>query len=53
MGTYKEKFYNEKWYEELSVNELADMLKHVLSSSNGYANMLSIDKKIRIVGGAG
>ncbi len=42
------KFYNEKWYEELSVNELADMLKHVLSSSNGYANMLSIENKLLI-----
>lgn len=42
------KFYNEKWYEELSVNELLDLLKHVLSSSNGYANMLSIESKMLI-----
>lgn len=42
------KFYNEKWYEELSVNELADMLKHILSSSNGYANMLSIENRLLI-----
>ena len=42
------KFYNEKWYEELSVNELADMLKRVLSSSNGYLNMLSIESKMLI-----
>lgn len=42
------KFYNEKWYEELSVNELVDLLKHVLSSSNGYANMLSIESKMLI-----
>lgn len=41
-------FYNEKWYEKLSVNEMADMLKHVLSSSNGYANMLSIESKMLI-----
>lgn len=41
-------FYNEKWYEKLSVNEMADMLKHVLSSSNGYVNMLSIESKMLI-----
>ena len=41
-------FYNEKWYEKLSVNEMADMLKHVLSSSNGYLNMLSIESKMLI-----
>ena len=41
-------FYNEKWYEKLSVNELADMLKQVFSSTNGYANMLSIESKMLI-----
>ena len=45
---YSFKFYNEKWYEELSVNELADMLKHILSSSNRYANMLSIENRLLI-----
>lgn len=42
------KIYNEKWYEELSINDLADMLNHVLSSNNGYMNMLSIENKLLI-----
>lgn len=40
--------YNEHWYEEFSIYELADMLNHVLTSSNGYMNMLSIDNKLLI-----
>lgn len=40
--------YNEHWYEEFSICELADMLNHVLTSSNGYMNMLSIDNKLLI-----
>lgn len=40
--------YNEKWHEEYSINELADMLKHVMSSSNGYMNMLSIEDRLLI-----
>ena len=42
------KFYSEKWYEELSINELVHMLNHVLTSSNEYMNMLSIDNKLLI-----
>jgi len=42
------KVYNEKWYEELSINDLADMLNHVLSSNNEYMNMLSIENKLLI-----
>lgn len=40
--------FNEKWHDEFSINELADMLKHVLSSSNGYMNMLSIENRLLI-----
>lgn len=40
--------YNEKWYEKLSINELANMLKRVLASSNGYMNMLSKENKLLI-----
>ncbi|MBQ8278704.1 MAG: hypothetical protein IJZ23_02580 [Roseburia sp.] len=40
--------YNEHWYEEFSICELADMLNRVLTSSNGYMNMLSIDNKLLI-----
>ena len=40
--------YNEKWYEKLSINELANMLKRVLASNNGYMNMLSKENKLLI-----
>lgn len=40
--------YNEKWHEEFSINELADMLNHVLSSSNAYMNMLNVENKLLI-----
>ena len=42
------KFYNEKWYAELSIKELADMLNNVLLSCNDYMNMLSIEKRLLI-----
>lgn len=45
---YTFKFYNEKWYEKLSIKELADMLNHVLSSNNGYMNLLSIEKELLV-----
>ena len=42
------KIYNKKWYEKLSINELANMLKRVLVSNNGYMNMLSKENKLLI-----
>ena len=45
---YDFKVYNENWHEELSINELADMITDVLSSSSGHMNMLSEEDKLLI-----
>ena len=49
---YDFKVYNENWHEEFSINELADMIKDVLSSSNRHMNMLCEEDKLLIcIGG--
>ena len=45
---YGFKVYDEKWHEEFSINELADMIKDVLSSSNRHMNMLCEEDKLLI-----
>ena len=45
---YGFKVYDEKWYEDFSINELAVMIKDVLSSSNRHMNMLCEEDKLLI-----
>ena len=45
---YDFKVYNENWHEEFSINELADMIKDVLSSSSGHMNLLCEEDKLLI-----
>ena len=45
---YGFKVYDEKWYEDFSINELAVMIKDVLSSSNRHMNLLCEEDKLLI-----
>ena len=45
---YGFKVYDEKWHEDFSINELAVMIKDVLSSSNRQMNMLCEEDKLLI-----
>ena len=45
---YDFKVYDENWHDEFSINELADMIKDVLSSSSGHMNLLCEEDKLLI-----
>lgn len=38
----------EQWYEDIGMEELAELIKNVLMSRNGYMNILSRDDKMLI-----